>query len=212
MTETKEWSNEEYLDKKIRCLIEPLITSLLVEKPKEPILFMIEWLQNYSGVKNTNSVNAERAELQFLRKEMVKHNKTYKDETHAATDDDESENSEENDKFEEELRMKKANNAQKQQRVSVSAEAYGIFNTKKEYVPRIIAKSHDQKERIVKTLEKSFLFSVLSPKDKETVIMAFEEKKYLKEQIVIQQGDQGDILFLIESGYYECFKQYVRFL
>ena len=30
-------SNEEYLEKKVRCLIEPLITSLLIEKPKEPV-------------------------------------------------------------------------------------------------------------------------------------------------------------------------------
>ena len=32
-------SNDEYLDKKIRCLVEPLITSLLVERPKEPVKF-----------------------------------------------------------------------------------------------------------------------------------------------------------------------------
>jgi hypothetical protein len=33
-------SNDEYLDKKIRCLVEPLITSLLVERPKEPVKFI----------------------------------------------------------------------------------------------------------------------------------------------------------------------------
>ena len=30
-------SNDEYLDKKIRFLVEPLITSLLIERPKEPV-------------------------------------------------------------------------------------------------------------------------------------------------------------------------------
>lgn len=34
---TEEWSNEEYLEKKVRCLIEPLITSILLEKPNEPV-------------------------------------------------------------------------------------------------------------------------------------------------------------------------------
>jgi hypothetical protein len=36
-------SNDEYLDKKIRCLVEPLITSLLVERPKEPVILFYSY-------------------------------------------------------------------------------------------------------------------------------------------------------------------------
>lgn len=174
---------------------------------------MIEWLQNYSGVSNHNEVNTERAELQYLRKEMVKHKYNYKDpdtHTHAATDDESDDEDEDYDKFEEELRLKKENNAKKGGRASVSAEAYGSFNKKKDFVPRVINKSQEQKERITKTLEKSILFNTLSEKEKETVLLAFEEKKLINGEKVINQGDQGDILYLIESGYYECFKQFVR--
>jgi len=35
--DAKEMNNEEYLERKVRCLIEPLITSLLLEKPREPV-------------------------------------------------------------------------------------------------------------------------------------------------------------------------------
>lgn len=170
---------------------------------------MIEWLQNYSGTGVNSSVNTERAELQFLRKEMIKYNKSYKDETHAQTDDETDEDDEENDKFEEELNLKKQLNLKKGQRASVSAEAYGSFNKKKEYVPREIQKSHDQLQRITSTLEKSFLFNTLDEKEKNTILLALEEKKLENGECVIKQGDQGDILYLIEKGYYECFKQFV---
>jgi len=171
---------------------------------------MIEWLKNYSGISSTNEVNTERAELQFLRKEMVKYNKSYKgNDTHAATDDESEEDDEEYDKFEAELKEKKAKNAAKGQRTSVSAEAYGNFNKKKEFIPRVIEKTEDQKQRIIDTLAKSFLFNTLQPKEKETVLMAFEEKRFKNGDEVIREGDQGEILFLIESGYYECFKKFV---
>lgn len=38
MSEVSSMSNEEYLEKKVRCLVEPLITSLLIEKPREPVI------------------------------------------------------------------------------------------------------------------------------------------------------------------------------
>lgn len=179
---------------------------------------MIEWLQNYSGINSNKAINSERAELQFLRKEMQKYGKTYKDaDTHAATDDgtnssdeEDDNDDEENDKFEEELRQRKLKNASKGQRSSVSAEAYGNFNKKKEFVPRIIDKNDEQKERILAIMAKSFLFNLLADKERNTVLLAFEEVKFNNGDVVIKQGDQGDILYLIETGYYECYKKFVR--
>ena len=43
-------SNDEYLDKKIRCLVEPLITSLLVERPKEPVKFNFCFYLTYKTI------------------------------------------------------------------------------------------------------------------------------------------------------------------
>lgn len=37
MSDNLEWDNENYLEKKVRCLIEPLLTSVLVERPNEPV-------------------------------------------------------------------------------------------------------------------------------------------------------------------------------
>ena len=67
---------EEFLEKKVRGLIEPMVSSLLAENPNEPVLFMIEWLQNFSGLKS-NGPNMERTELENLRKEMARYKKKY---------------------------------------------------------------------------------------------------------------------------------------
>ena len=38
MSDDQDTINEEYMNNKLRILIEPLITSLLMEKPKEPVI------------------------------------------------------------------------------------------------------------------------------------------------------------------------------
>jgi cAMP-dependent protein kinase regulator len=93
------------------------------------------------------------------------------------------------------------------QRSSVSAEVYGIFNKKEAFVPRVIAKTEDQKARIISKVTQSFLFNSLEEKELNTVIDAFEEKIYKEGDAVITQGDQGDVLYLIESGKLDCFKE-----
>lgn len=157
---------------------------------------------------NISEVNTERAELHFLRKEMKKFAKRFKTEEDAHHSD-QSNDEEEDDHFEEELQQRKAKVLTKGQRVSVSAEVYGNFNKKKDFQARVIPKSNEQKQRISETLAKSILFNTLEDKEKETVLMAFSEQRFQNGDVVISQGDQGDVLFLIESGYYECFKKFV---
>lgn len=63
-------------------------------------------------------------------------------------------------------------------RVSVSAEAYGAFNKKENYVPKVIAKSEDQVSRLKARMEQSFMFAALDDKEQKIVIDAFEEKTF----------------------------------
>ena len=59
----------------------------------------------------------------------------------------------------------------KNQRVSVSAEAYGNYNKKGNFKARVIPKNDDQKRRIRERLQKA-----LDEKETEIVINAMEEK------------------------------------
>ena len=57
----------------------------------------------------------------------------------------------------------------------------------------------------------SILFNSLDEKELNTVIDAFEEKRFSKGENVITQGEQGDCLYVIEKGELDCFKKFVKF-
>jgi cAMP-dependent protein kinase regulator len=92
------------------------------------------------------------------------------------------------------------------QRTSVSAEVYGIFNKKSIFEPRKVQKTEEQINRIIERVNQSFIFNCLDEKDLQAVIDAMEEKHFKKGDEVIKQGENGDMLYLIETGTLDCFK------
>ena len=95
-------------------------------------------------------------------------------------------------------------------RTGVSAEAYGQFNKKEDFIARIIPKTDEQIQRIKTSVIHSFLFNNLEAKDLEIVIGAMEEKRFKSGEYVITQGDRGDCLYFVESGNLECYKQFSK--
>ena len=167
---------------------------------------MIQWLQNYAGIKSTGE-NIEATELANLRKEIKKYKKKYETEDKEMEVSSESENDispEEQKKIDEEMAKRKKKKGGF--RVSVSAEAYGVHNIKKPFVPRVIPKSEDQIKRIKDKVMMSFMFNSLEDKELKTVIDSFEEKKFNAGDNVIVQGDEGDVLYLVDSGELDCEK------
>lgn len=91
-------------------------------------------------------------------------------------------------------------------RVSISAEAFGDYNKKSDFKPRVIQKSAEVKEQIMEKIEKSFMFSGLEDSEKSIVLDAMEEKKCFKNEVVIKEGDDGDCLYVVASGTLACTK------
>jgi cAMP-dependent protein kinase regulator len=175
---------------------------------------MIEWLQNFAGLKSSGP-NMERIELDNLRKEMAKYKKKYAKEDeemalHSGSEEEEEEQDEDQDKVDMLIAQRKGQMAAKGQRSSVSAEVYGMFNKKEDFVARIIPKTSEQKQRISNKVMQSFLFNSLDEKEQTTVLDAFEERRFSKGEYVITQGEQGDVLFLIESGTLNCYKTFKK--
>jgi cAMP-dependent protein kinase regulator len=104
--------------------------------------------------------------------------------------------------------MRKSNLHIRGQRTSVSAEVYGMFNKKENFVAKVIPKSDEQRQRIISRVMQSFLFNSLEDSELNTVINAFEERKFSKGDYVIKQGDHGDVLYLVETGTLSCFKKF----
>eukprot|EP00933_Yihiella_yeosuensis_P006834 TRINITY_DN111647_c0_g1_i1.p1 TRINITY_DN111647_c0_g1~~TRINITY_DN111647_c0_g1_i1.p1 ORF type:complete len:403 (-),score=137.54 TRINITY_DN111647_c0_g1_i1:145-1353(-) len=212
--------HQEYIQSKVNPILESLVTEVLLERPENPVPFMVRWLAERSktGKNALNSLGvgeAEslRVEIKSLQEEISQlQNKVAapggEAPKAAAKDEDASEEEDDDDDEGEEVEwtpppasyMKKA-------RASVSAEAYGAFNVQKEYVPPVHEKTAEATERIKKTLSVSWLFNTLDSKNFDIIVGAMIEKKIEAGERLIQEGDDGDVMFLIESGTFDCIKK-----
>jgi cAMP-dependent protein kinase regulator len=96
--------------------------------------------------------------------------------------------------------------AEKGQRAGISAEAFGRFNKKRTFKPKIIKKTDSQKKKIKERCLTSFLFNNFDDVEISTIVDALEEKHYKKDDYIIKQGDSGDNVYIIEKGELICEK------
>lgn len=205
----KEKMNRAYLDSKINRIIEPMVVELMKHTPDDPITYMINWLKENHG--NRASIHAnERFELEHLRKEVPRLKEKIAELDNGEGDDDEKGSEIESDGSNEEEYVddlpQPVKNKGDKQRTSVSAEAFGIYHKKEDFKPVINDKADDVKERIRKRLQESFMFSALNEKDQNIVLDAMKEIKMNEGDLVIKEGDDGDVLYVVESGKYKCTK------
>ena len=166
---------------------------------------MIQWLQKKYNLKQEDT--SQKAELEKLREQVQEYRKKYSKEDkemEVSSESDSEVDPEEQKRIDEEMRKRQMK--KKGMRTSVSAEVYGIHNIKKPYVPRVIPKTNEQIERIKDRCMLSFIFNSLEDKELKTVIDSFEEKRYKAGQNVITQGEEGDVLYLVDSGELDCEK------
>ena len=70
----------------------------------------------------------------------------------------------------------------------------------------VVPKNDETKQKIKERLEHSFLFNSLEPKELNIVIEAMNEFRFQKDGKVIVEGDDGDYLYVVESGTLRCTK------
>jgi cAMP-dependent protein kinase regulator len=205
---------QQYLDVVLKPIMENLVLQLVIDRPDNVIDFMINWLAKNGNIDTKPLSIKEKAELEKLRenvkyykdKEMKENNPTKKESGQKIEEDD--------DDYEEEevqaqtINKEKMTAFNKKHRSGVSAEVYGTFNPKKEFVPRFIKKNDDQIQRIKNKILQSFIFSNIDQKDVNIIIGAMEEKIFEPDDVVISQGESGECLYIIESGELDCFKKF----
>ena len=177
---------------------------------------MLEFLQKEYNYTTTGLTVDEKKELEQLRQEIQKYrqieqgigNEEQELENNNNNSDLSGNESEEEEKLDQEFeqRLKKRQQKGHRKRTAVSAEVYGEFNKKENFIARFIPKTEDQIKKIKQHVLISFLFSNLDQKELDIVIGAMEEKRYDKGEYVIKQGDQGDSLYVVESGSLDCTK------
>ena len=132
--------HRNYLDSKVNPVLQHLVTALLVTRPEQPVPFMVKWLRREYNVQDEND------ELQRLRQELAALRGV--SQTGIPARNSEVNLSEESDDEDEED-LAPQRKAKENHRKAVSSEAYGKWNRKEAFVPRVIEKNPDQRGRIL---------------------------------------------------------------
>lgn len=184
----------DYIMQTLNPFLKEIISAVLVKKPEDPVPFMIQWIQKKLGIPEKMT---EKEELRSLRQEVARL-KALKD----AGSEGEVSNSDDDEEIDEIV----PNVHAERHRSAVSAEAYGQWNKKEDFHPRVIEKSQEQIARLLARLNNSFIFAGLEEKDKQIVVSAMEERKASSGNHVIKQGDDGNELFVVGAGTLKCYK------
>lgn len=202
---------KQFILDKLNPMLEDLVAEAIMKMPPDPVPFMLDWLEAKRVQRQDTLLDPEEKERLKIENEGLKDNlakvKSEMQETaKLVSKEEKDEEEEEEDDADDEPPpdwLKSEASAGKM-RTSVSAEAYGEWNTKKAFVAPVIPKSEAQKERLKTCLSKSFLFSNLEEHDMNIVIGAMKEVRIEGQKRVINQGDNGDFLFVIETGTLDC--------
>lgn len=180
-------------------VLEDIVQEVLNKMPPDPVKHMVTYLHQKSGIV-TEAAASQMEENKKLKKElagMVQFVSEAGASVHQEEDSDAETSGEELDDMPPPPVSMGA-------RKSVSAEAYGQFNKKKEFIAPEYPKSPEQKERLKKVLGSSFMFMNCAKKEFDTLVLAMQEQVFQAGQRIIQQGDDGDCLYVIEEGSPTC--------
>ena len=211
----------EEREKQIKDIISPHLVKLsyLLCKiqPKDVVSFMIDYFKKEFGYTNTGLTVDEKKELEFLRQEVKDYRKreeaylTHNSNLYMSENEDEendiitqSENNTPHNNVTITHKPQRLNN----KRISISAEVYGIHNKQRQFKPKKIQKTNEQISRIKTIILSSFIFSALDTKDLNIVTDSMEEIKVKAGDIVINQGDDGNCLYIVEKGELDCYKSF----
>lgn len=190
----------------IAPILERVVNKLLKTKPEDPIGHMIHFLEQEAGKESDPISKEEKSELKELRSKYKALRKRKEEE-----EEEKSQSSESDDYVDdlpdEQLAKMRASSIRSGARTSVSSEAYGRYLSKDDFKPVVHSKSPEQKEQIKAKLEESFMFNSLEPKELNIILDAIKVVEFKAGETVIEQGDDGDVLYLIGNGTLDCFRK-----
>jgi len=91
-------------------------------------------------------------------------------------------------------------------RTSVSAEVFGKYHVKAAFEAKVINKDAVMTEKIHELLSSAFMFMSLDEKDMKVVINAMDERHFKQGETVIEEGEPGEVLYIVETGQLSCHK------
>ena len=71
----------------------------------------------------------------------------------------------------------------------------------------LVEKSAEERDRILEVLQDQTLFRHLDDEQRQFIVGAMFVKEYAADDVIIQQGDDGDNFYIIDKGTVDCFKK-----
>jgi len=162
-------------------LLQDFTVAVLRDKPSDLVQFASEYFNNL--YENRTSQQGERKGVSF--------GAGSDDEPMQTDSDDEPPSEPPKDRF--------------RRRKSVAAERYNPSDDEDEGEKTIHPKSDDQRHRLNEAVKHILLFKSLESEQMLEVIDAMFEKKVQPGEHVIEQGDDGDNFYVIDSGKYDIY-------
>jgi len=128
----------------------------------------------------------------------LKFDESTKSETEPQSDHDDVENAEEE-------ALKKYQSRTGRGRKSVSGERYNPEEDEDDDPVKVVPKTDEQRERLKVVSKKVMLLNRLDEEQLGNVLNAMEERQVNAGEVVIQQGDDGDNFYVIDSGNFDIY-------
>lgn len=185
-----------YLDEKgIKTLLISIVESLLLEKPDNPVCFMVKYLKD--------TFPDETADL-FLSPNAEEMNESHLDDQSSDEDSDIESDVIEAEESTNYLPLPSLVNRQTKRRISICAEKLCAENVGSENIKKI-PKTDEELSTIQEILRRCVLFEHLEEDQLNAVKDAMFPVTKDEEEIIIQQGEDGDNFYIIEKGAVEVY-------
>ncbi|KAF4325567.1 hypothetical protein BBO99_00002005 [Phytophthora kernoviae] len=190
---------QDYLHKKgINTLFINLVESLLLAKPENPIVHIIQYLQANYPEEATPRHKAGAGGGKVDNPAATPHLQYHSDESES---EDEDEGADAVGEITAPVPPPKI--MAKGRRTSVSAET---IDPLRQFERVVHPKSAEEREGIGRMVVENILFKSLDEKQHDIVLDAMFPKEFEPGDIIIKQGDDGDNFYILESGVCEVYK------
>jgi cAMP-dependent protein kinase regulator len=173
-------------------LLQDFTVEILRNRPKDLVLFGAQYFNGLIDKRGTN-------ELLISKKDAHNNNNNVK----SNNDNDEYDDEEEDDVVAEMQSMMQKRGMNR--RVSVAAEKYNPEEDT-DIGPKVVHKKTDSERSALKeTIKNIFMFRSLDPNQVNDLLDAMFSRVVEANEVIIEQGDDGDNFYVIESGIYDIF-------
>ena len=195
---------EAYIAKHdIQNLLRDCIVQLCLKKPSNPIQFLSDYFDKLGNQTSTSITKKTSVRQQQTASPIEQMNKQQSTNGNVALENDDLGDLNESGTFPNQVTTNVAGKT-RERRGAVSAEPYKEEDATS-YVKTVIPKDYATMQALSKAIQSNLLFSHLDDSEKSDIFDAMQPFNYKTDDVIIQQGEEGDFFYIIDQGEVEVY-------